>query len=121
MQNATRAYNQTATATSTPRELEATLLMKAAKKLQDIRDDALNDKAALEEALIYNRKLWSVFVGSVTGRDNELPQTIKNNIASLGVFIFKQTHETKTAPAPEKLDSLIAINREIAAGLRGKA
>ena len=41
----------------------------------------------------------------------------RNNIANLGVFIFNHTVDTLAAPAKEKLDILIEINREIAAGL----
>ena len=53
--------------------------------------------------------------------ESQLPQEVRQNIASLGVFVLSQTAELQIAPAPEKLDVLIRINRELAAGLRGSA
>ncbi|WP_428529616.1 flagellar biosynthesis regulator FlaF [Roseibium sp.] len=101
--------------------MEATLLMKAAARLQLIKDewDDLS-LAEVDDALIYNRKLWTVLVTSATSDESSLPQEIKNNIGSLGVFVFKQTMNVITTQDPEKLGSLININRTIAEGLRAK-
>lgn len=118
MQNAAKAYGSVAQATISPRELEANLLNKAAMQLQAVKDNWDEHQSTLEEALFYNRKLWSVFVASVAEESNPLPQAIRNNVASLSVFIFNHTIETQLTPDSEKLDVLININREIAAGLR---
>ncbi len=117
MQNAAMAYNQTAKFTRDPREMESSLLIKSASRLQGIKDnwDEQSDDAGA--ALMFNRKLWTIFVTSVTRDDNPLPLEIKNNIANLAGFIFSQTLSFQANPAPEKLTSLISINREIAAGL----
>jgi flagellar protein FlaF len=120
MQQAASAYSKVAQAIQSPRELEAAILMKAATKLQAIREDWDGRRAELDEALTFNRKLWTVLVSSVTDADNPLPQAIKNNIANLAIFIFERTITVMTEPAPEKLGALITINREIAAGLRGQ-
>lgn len=120
MQEAAQAYSKTANNTFQPREREATLLIKSALQLQHIKDNWQNDRAALRHALQYNRKLWTVFVSSVASPENPLPTTIKNNIASLGVFIFRHTVSVQARPEPDKLSVLISINRDIAAGLRGQ-
>ena len=120
MQNAAQAYSKTAKATVTPREREASLLIKAAAQLQQTKDESIQDRDKLRSALHYNRKLWTVLVTSVTSDENPLPLAIKNNIASLGVFIFGQTMEILAQPEPDKLGVLISINREIAAGLRSQ-
>jgi flagellar biosynthesis activator protein FlaF len=109
-----------AKATQSPRELEATVLLKAASRLQAVRDDWQGRQAELDDALTYNRKLWTILVTSVTDADNPLPQVIKNNIANLALFVFERTITVMTEPAPEKLGALVTINREIAAGLRGQ-
>lgn len=121
MQGAVETYAQTAKITKSPRELESSLLLKAAAQLQTLKDtwETAPDRAALDAALYYNRRLWTVFVSSVARPENPLPLEIKNNIASLAAFIFYQTLMTQKAPAPEKLNPLITINREIAAGLNG--
>lgn len=118
MQNAASAYARVAQATQSPRELEANVLLKAATRLQAVKDEWETRQGELDEALLYNRKLWTVLVTSVTREDNPLPKIIKQNITNLAVFIFNRTLELTSSPAPEKLAVLININREIAAGLR---
>lgn len=118
MQQAANAYTKTAQATQSPRELEAAVLMKAASRLQAIRDDWAGKRPDLFEALTYNRKVWTVLVSSATEEQNPLPAALKQNVANLGIFVFNHTLEVMTAPAPERLGVLITINRELAAGLR---
>jgi flagellar protein FlaF len=108
-----------ATQTASPRELEADLLLKAAARLQMIKDNWERDVAKLDEALLYNRKLWTVFMSSVTENSHPLPAPIRQNIANLGIFVMKRTLDVQSTPAPESLAALIRINRELAQGLRG--
>ena len=119
MQQAAAAYGRIAQATQSPRDLEASLLLKAASKIQAIRDDWDNRSKDLDEALTYNRKLWTILVSSVTSPENPLPQEIKANIANLAMFIFNHTISVSFEPKPQRLNILISINRDIAAGLRG--
>lgn len=120
MRNPAEAYGKTAKVVSNPRELEASLLTKAAMQLQAVKDQWDPNGEPLRSALLYNRKLWTVFAGSVTEDSNPLPQPIKQNIANLSVFVLKRTVQVQANPEPEKLDVLININREIAAGLYQK-
>ena len=117
MHNAVEAYNANSKATQDPRELEASLLLKAAAHLQNIRDNWDEERASLYDALYYNRKLWTIFAAAMAEEDNELPQNVRNNIASLAVYIMDQTVKIQAAPEAGKLTSLININKEIAAGL----
>ena len=121
MQQAANAYSKVAQATQSPRELEAAILMKAAQRLQAIREDWAGRRSDLDDALTYNRKLWTILVTSATEAENPLPVAVKQNIANLGLFVFNQTVALTMAPAPERLGSLININREIAAGLRANS
>ena len=66
MRQATRAYDAIVNKTANPRELEADLLLNAAARLQAIRDGWANKNPELDAALLFNRKLWSVFVTSAT-------------------------------------------------------
>ena len=120
MQQAANAYARVAQATQSPRELEAAVLLKAASRLQALRDDWQGRRSDLDEALTYNRKLWTILVTSVTDADNPLPVAIKNNIANLAIFVFERTITVMTEPGPDKLGALVTINREIAAGLRAQ-
>lgn len=121
MQQAAQAYGAVAKQIANPRDLESSLLLKAAAKLQAIQDNWEAERGNLYDALLYNRKLWIVFMTSATSKDNPLPPAIRQNIANLGIFIMNQTVAITEKPAPERLKVLININREIAAGLRSAA
>lgn len=116
--SATLAYQQVGRQTVDPRTLEANLLSRSAAQLQRIRDDWDNNTDALPAALQFNRRLWNVFINSMTAEDCPLPRSIRQNVANLGLFVMKHTVAVQTRPEPRKLDVLISINREIAAGLR---
>jgi flagellar biosynthesis activator protein FlaF len=119
--DAARAYAKTATETASPRELEASLLLKAAAKLQAVREAWGDNPPGLSEALLYNRRLWIVFIDAVIRDDNKLPVAIRQNVLNLGIFVMGETFSLMTKPKPEHLTNLIEINRAIAAGLRGPA
>jgi flagellar protein FlaF len=121
MQKAAQAYRAVATQIASQRELESDLLLKAASRLQAIHDSWDNRKPELGEALLYNRKLWTIFLTSVTSADHPLPAAIRQNLANLGLFVMKHTIALQANPRREQLDSLISINRELAAGLLGRA
>ena len=120
MHSAAQAYGKVAKQTSSPRDLEANLLLRAAARLQAVSDGWDAGREPLEEALLYNRKLWSIFLTSVTRPDNPLPEQVRQNVANLGVFVMNQTMSLITEPKREKLGTLININRELAAGLMGR-
>ncbi|MGV3489968.1 MAG: flagellar biosynthesis regulator FlaF [Devosia sp.] len=121
MQNsAALAYQQVGKQTINPRLLEANLLSRAAGQLQRVRDDWDHELHELGPALAFNRKLWTVFLGSVTGEDSQLPKGLRENIANLGLFVMKHTMAIQAEPGADKLTVLININRELATGLRGQ-
>jgi flagellar protein FlaF len=97
------------------------LLLGAAARLQAICDGWDGKAGELDDALVYNRKLWSIFLTSVTRDDNPLPREIRQNIANLGVFVMSQTLSLAADRRPERVGSLISINRELAAGLLSRA
>ncbi|PZA09277.1 flagellar biosynthesis regulatory protein FlaF [Rhodopseudomonas palustris] len=122
MSSAAQAYARTAQRTASPREIEAQALLKAAKQLQDIVTN-WEEKGAigLQEALMFNRKLWSIFVSEAMRDDNPQSIEIRQNIANIGVFVLSQSSALQIKPEVERLQALIDINRNIAAGLSGRA
>jgi flagellar biosynthesis activator protein FlaF len=121
MQHATKAYGQVAQQTASPRELEVQLLLRAAARLQAVHDDWESGRVSLDKALHFNRKLWTIFLTSVTNSENPLPPEIRQNVANLGIFVINQTLNVMGNPQRERLPSLININRELAAGLSSGA
>jgi len=120
MSNAAQAYSRTSHATASPREIEAQALLKAARQLLDVQANWAGPDKAMHNALLFNRRLWSIFMSAVETNDNPQPLEIRQNIANLGVFVMKQTVEMQLNPDPSKLNSLIDINCNLAAGLSGK-
>ncbi len=120
MHYASQAYAKTARETVPPRELEATLLLKAAAKLQEVHDSWQGKPRGLDDALMYNRRLWTVFIDAVVRTDNKLPTTIRDNLVKIGAFVMGETFSLMTKPQPRHLQTIIKINRGIAAALRGK-
>ncbi|HWL04749.1 MAG TPA: flagellar biosynthesis regulator FlaF [Xanthobacteraceae bacterium] len=120
MQSAAQAYGTVAKQTASPRELEADLLLRAAARLQSAKDSWETEGTQLNDALLYNRKLWSIFLSSVTSAEHPLPAAVRQNVANLGIFVMNQTMALMTDPKPTQLSSLININRELAMGLRGR-
>ena len=107
MQHAAQAYGAIAKQTANPRELEADLLLTAAARLQAIHDGWDGQAPELDAALVYNRKLWSIFVTSATSPENPLPAGLRQNVANLGLFVFKQTlaiHGRSEAGEPRLAD-----------------
>ncbi|MDD3951642.1 MAG: flagellar biosynthesis regulator FlaF, partial [Desulfobacterales bacterium] len=89
--------------------------------LQDCRKnwDAVGRQEKLTEALRSNQVIWSVLQSELARDDNPLPLDIRRNLLTLSVFIDKRIIQIMAHPAPEKLQVLIDINLNLAAGLRG--
>jgi len=104
------------------RELEGLVLLKSARMIQDLQDnwDNINSEV-IEETLKYNRQIWLMFYDTaIENAEGDRPSALRSNIINLANFIFKREVEVLSAPQKEKLDVLININKEIAAGLMAK-
>lgn len=121
MNYAASAYAKVANETASPRDLEASLLLQAAAKLQTVHDSWPNKPADFKEALLFNRRLWTVFLDSVMQDDNKLPKQVRENVRRLGMFVMTETFAAMTKPTLNQLEAMIRVNRGIAVGLRGKA
>ena len=116
-----RAYDSVSKATQSGREIEAAVLTKAALKLKKCQDDwnAPDRDNRLEEALKYNQRIWSIFQSELSRENHQLPKKLRLDILRLAAFIDRRIFETMAFPAPEKLNIVIDINNNLAAGLRG--
>ena len=100
MSNAAQAYARTSQTTSTPREIEAQALLKAARQLQEVQSNWAGPGKAMESALLFNRRLWSIFMSAAQTDENPQPIEIRQNIANIGVFVMKQTIDMQINPDP---------------------
>ena len=123
LQNAVKSYQSVDKETMSGRETEARVLTQGALKLLDCQRhwDAPDRKRRLDDALRYNQRIWSIFQVEVSKPDNPLPDNIKRNILYLSRFIDQRIFDTMAFPEMRKLDIVIKINQNLAAGLRGSA
>jgi len=120
MSHAAQAYARASHTTAAPREIEAQALLKAARQLQEVQTNWKGPDRNLHNALMFNRRLWSIFLTEAEADENPNSLEVRQNIANIGIFVLKQTIEMQMDPHPSKLKSLIDINCNIAAGLAGR-
>jgi flagellar protein FlaF len=120
MSHAAQAYARTSQTTAPPREIEAQALLKAARQLQDVQTNWAGSNKNMHNALLFNRRLWTIFMSAAETDDNPQPLEIRQNIANLALFVMQRTIEIQLNPDPTKLKSLIDINCNLAAGLAGR-
>src|SRR5258705_12272965 len=108
MSSLAQAYARTSQTTASPREI-------------DVQANWAGPDTNMHNALMFNRRLWTIFMSAVETNDNPQPMEVRPNIANICVFVMKQTVEMQLNPDPAKLKSLIGINCNLAAGLAGRA
>ncbi|MCP3401277.1 MULTISPECIES: flagellar biosynthesis regulator FlaF [unclassified Bradyrhizobium] len=118
--SAASAYARVATTTASPRDVEAQTLLKAANKLQDAINNADPFSEQTTQALMFNRKLWTIFLSEAMRDNNPQPLDVRQQIANISVFVLSQTAALQMSPQFDHFRPLIEINRNIAAGLSGR-
>ncbi|OPZ78878.1 MAG: flagellar biosynthesis regulatory protein FlaF [Alphaproteobacteria bacterium ADurb.Bin438] len=98
-------------------EIEAGALIRTASRLNEIKLDFENKKHDLDEALTRNRKLWSILISNIGEPDNQMSHELKQNLANLAYFIFKQTIKAMVSHEIKDFEVLIEINMNVARGL----
>jgi flagellar biosynthesis activator protein FlaF len=120
--NPLQAYQNIDKSGMSGRDIEAYALTKAAVALRECQENWNSQERdqMLDQALKLNQRVWSIFQAELTMADNPLPLPIKQNILKLGAYIDKQALKIIAEPEREELDIIIAINENLAAGLRQK-
>jgi len=123
MSSGLNAYKKNVKTTISGRELEASVLTKGAMLLRTCKEnwDGQDRFRKLDDALVFNQRIWTIFQDELIRDDNPLPVQLRGDILRLSLFIDKRIVEIMKDPSPEKLDAIIDINLNIAAGLRGSA
>ena len=114
-----QAYETVNKTTMSGHEIEASVLNQAALKLKECQEswDAEDRDERLDAALNFNQQIWSILQAELLKAENPLPRQIRQNLLTLSAFIDKRIFEIMAFPSPEKLNIVIDINRNIAAGL----
>lgn len=122
-QNPANAYTTIQKESLSGRELEASVLTRAGLMLKQVQENWLaperNEK--LLEAIKFNQKVWSFFQAELSDPENPLPQKLREDILNLSIFVDKRLFEVLANPDKDKLNIVVDIDFNIAAGLRAKA
>lgn len=124
----TKAYQQSDSysrvpAPGIPTYTEAWALIEAARRMASSSDyanlDDLTDRNKVRDAVRLNWRLWTIFQAEMSsdGADDSMSGEIRTNMLTLCKFVDEHTVDTLKSPEPEKIRTLIEINRNIAAGL----
>jgi flagellar protein FlaF len=103
-------------------DIEVTVLEKSAVMLRRVQENWIDTSfnRALDDALRYNQKIWDVFQNDWRSEDCPLTKDMRENLLSLGIYVRKTTLNIIANPTKEKLNSLILINDNLAAGLKAQ-
>ncbi len=118
-----QAYRKAPMEGMSEREIDAYALTQSALKIRDCQQtwDKPDRIDRLFEALRINSLLWSIFQAQISADENPLPRQLREDLLTLSFFVDKRTREVMCFPEPAKLTTLININLNIAAGLKGAA
>jgi flagellar biosynthesis activator protein FlaF len=110
--------------TGNSRDTDARALLTCASKLNGVKElmesGDLKSKKNLKiygEAIRKNQRLWTIFQVAMTDPENPLPDALKITLFNLSRYVDKTSFKAIGKYAPDLIDSLININRIIAAGL----
>ncbi|MFA4993830.1 MAG: flagellar biosynthesis regulator FlaF [Bdellovibrionales bacterium] len=120
-------YGKTQKVESTPsgnsRDTDARALLACASSLNEVKELVKGDVKSRNKLKIYseairkNQRLWTIFQVALTDPENPLPMPLKTTLLNLSQYVDKTSFRATGKYAPELIDSLININRIIAAGL----
>ena len=104
-----------------PTYSEAWALVEAARRMAGpleygVIDDPEN-LGKLRDALRLNWRLWTIFQTELSLEEASVPENIRENMLSLCHFVDQHTVETLNETTPERVATLIELNRQIASGL----
>ena len=104
--------------TASPQETLAWGLTTTARKLSQVRVESSSRDLVLE-AVRLNWRLWTIIQAEQSDPECPSPREIREGLLNLSNFVDKRSLEILANPDQEKIDTLISINRNIAAGLLG--
>jgi flagellar biosynthesis activator protein FlaF len=112
------AYQQAATRSENPRDMEYRLFVQVTRALMDAAKCDPDDLKGRVDALDWNRRMWAVLGSDCQSPDNQLPPALRASIISLSIWVSK--HTSLVIRKQEEIEPLIEINRMIMQGLAGQ-
>ena len=97
------------------RARERDALDRAVDLLQRANEAGLRSDEA-RDALTYTRRLWTIFLDDLASNGNDLPEALRAQLISIGIWVFKEIERLRIGAA-NSFRELIEINTIIRDGL----
>ena len=118
------SYASVAHRSADGRELEAQVLLKAAAQLRahfdPSRPTGLKNDPGLNDCLRRNQQIWTIFQAELSSDRCGMPVELRRNLLKLSLYVDKVTFNLVADPNSARLQQLVTINENIAAGLLSK-
>ena len=100
----------------TERDSEALALDHSIELMEKAQLCGVSSREAIEAQFFVNR-LWVFFIEDLSSPENLLPERIKADIISIGIWILRETEQIRRGESKD-FDSLIEVSQAIREGLR---
>ena len=98
------------------RDRERTALERSIDMLR-IADQKGTSSMEAVEAIHFVRRLWGIFVEDLAKPDNGLPQKLRADLISVGLWVMRELEEIRQGRTKD-FKGIIEVSRTIAEGLR---
>lgn len=98
------------------REQERTALDRSIALLQEAEQKGAQSREAIE-AIYFTRRLWGIFIEDLANSENGLPQKLRADLVSVGLWVMRETEEIRQGRSTN-FTALIDVSRTISEGLR---
>jgi flagellar biosynthesis activator protein FlaF len=99
----------------TARERERAAIDHSIELLQAATGKGAKSREAIE-AIYFLRRLWAIFIEDLAKPENELPQSLRADLISVGLWIMREAEEIRQERS-ENFKGLIEVSKLIAEGL----
>ena len=98
------------------REQERTALERSIALLQEAEKKGAQSREAVE-AIFFVRKLWGIFIEDLSKAENGLPQQLRADLVSVGLWVMRETEEIRHGRS-SNFAALIDVSKTISEGLK---
>lgn len=100
----------------TARQRERLALEHSIELLQAAQTGGIKSREAVE-AIYFVRRLWAFFIEDLAKPDNALPQSLRSDLISIGLWIMREADEIRLGKS-ENFKGLVEVTKLIAEGLQ---
>ncbi len=98
------------------RAQEHSALERSIELLHEARSKGAQSREAVE-AIFFVRRLWGIFIEDLAKSENGLPQKLRTDLVSVGLWVMRETEEIRQGRS-SNFTALIDVSRTISEGLK---